>query len=183
MTTSRTLARAWPAIVAGAFFTAGSLQAQSLTQRVANAPDGRMQFTFASRDGVCGDGRTFMRMTFSSGTINEIHGSISGDAAQMCERGPVRVVLETAARTVTRLRVYAGPVSSTEGITNLGTVSARDAADYLLSLAATAEGSVARDAIMPAMLADSVDAQARLVTLARDGTRSRETRRSAITWL
>jgi HEAT repeat protein len=52
-----------------------------------------------------------------------------------------------------------------------------------MHLAETGEGAVARDAIMPAMLADSADNNGALVALARDKSRSRELRRSAISWL
>ena len=33
------------------------VMAQSLAQRVAAAPDGKVEFSFASRPGVCGDGK------------------------------------------------------------------------------------------------------------------------------
>lgn len=159
------------------------VEAQSLTQRVASAPDGRIVFNYASREGACGDGRTYMRISTGMSS-NEFYGSWSdGNNSQPCTRGPVRVVLEQAARTVTGIRTFIGPLIAVDGATNLGTVSARDAADFLLSLAARAEGSVARDAIMPAMIADSVNNQSTLLSIARDQTRSRETRRSAISWV
>jgi hypothetical protein len=62
-------------------------------------------------------------------------------------------------------------------------VSARDAADYLLSLAARLDGKPARDAIMPAALADSAVVSPQLLAIARDQSRSREARRSALSWL
>jgi HEAT repeat protein len=162
---------------------AAPLGAQGLAQRIASAPDGRVQFTFASRDGSCGDGRTFMRVSTSTSS-NEYYGTfVDGNGQQLCARGPVRVVLEQAAKTVVGVRVFVGPVAGSDGATDLGMVRAKDASDYLLGLAARAEGSVARDAIMPAMIADSVDNQAALLAIARDQTRSRETRRSAISWL
>jgi hypothetical protein len=161
---------------------APSARAQSLAQRIANAPDGRVQFNFPSRDGACGDGRTYMRINAPSG--NEFYGNFSSDATMPdCKRGPVRVVVEQAAKTVIALRVFVGPVPNTDGATELGAVSAKQAADYLFELAAKAEGSVAQNAIMPAMLADSVNNQGALLAIARDQSRARETRRSAITWL
>ena len=36
-------------------------QSQSLANRVSAAPDGRVQFTFAARPGVCGNGRTYIQ--------------------------------------------------------------------------------------------------------------------------
>ena len=160
------------------------LTAQTLAQRVASAPDGRVQFTYPSRDGVCGDGRFYLRVNISS-TSSDTYGSFNSNDATMqpCTRGPVRVLLEQASRTVIGIRVFAGPVAAVDGATDLGAVRPRDAADFLLALAAKAEGSVARDAIMPAMLADSVSNQTALLAIARDQSRARETRRSAISWL
>jgi HEAT repeat protein len=156
---------------------------QSLSQRIAGAPDGRVQFSYASRPAACGDGRSYLRINWSPNS-NEFYG-FYGDAATMpaCVHGPVRIVVEQAARTVIGLRVFVGPPVPVEGATDLGTVRTREAADYLLSLAATAEGAVSRDAIMPAMLADSVSNQAALLAIARDQSRARETRRNAISWL
>jgi HEAT repeat protein len=91
-------------------------------------------------------------------------------------------VLARAGGMVVGLRVFVGPATDS-GITDLGTVSTQQAAAYLMQLAATAEGAVARDALMPAMIADSVDNTAGLAALARDRSRSRDTRRSAISWL
>ncbi len=161
-----------------------SLTAQTLAQRVAGAPDGRVQFTYPSREGVCGDGRFYLRVNISS-TSSDTYGTFNSNdqSMQPCTRGPVRVVLEQASHTVVGIRVFAGPVGPVDGATDLGTVRPRDAADFLLALAAKAEGSVARDAIMPAMMADSVSNQVALLAIARDQSRARETRRSAISWL
>lgn len=156
--------------------------AQSLSQRVASVSDGRVQFHFASRDGSCGDGRTYMRVT--SGNGENFYGNWSNDAMMpACARGPVRVLLERAARNVISLRVFVGPVTVSDGATDLGAVRAQEAADFLLSLAATAEGNVSQAAIMPAAIADSTNVQAPLLAIARDQSRARETRRSALSWL
>lgn len=162
--------------------TPAQTDAQSLSQRVANVADGRVQFHFPSRDGSCGDGRTYMRVTTGSG--GDIYGNWNSDAmTPACARGPVRVLLERAARNVVSLRVFVGPVVATEGATDLGAVRPQEAADYLLSVAATAEGNVSQAAIMPAAIADSANIQAPLMAIARDQSRARETRRSAISWL
>lgn len=157
--------------------------AQSLAQLIASAPDGRVQFRYASRDGVCGDGTTYMRLSWSSGG-NELYGDIDDlNGMPGCQRGPARVMLEQAARRVVGIRVFVGPQEKGQGVTDLGTVSTREASDYLLDLASKAEGSVATNAIMPAMIADSVNNQPALLAIARDKSRARETRRSAISWL
>jgi len=73
--------------------------------------------------------------------------------------------------------------AATDGVTDLGVVSTRAAAEYLLGLAERAEGRVSRDAVFPAVLADSIDVSPRLLALARNQNAARETRRSAISWL
>lgn len=162
--------------------TTAPANAQSLSQRVANVADGRVQFTFPSREGACGDGRTFMRVTTGSG--DNIYGNWTNDAVMpACARGPVRVLLERAARNVVSLRVFVGPVVVADGATDLGAIRPQEAADYLLSIAASAEGNVSQAAIMPAAIADSTNIQAPLLAIARDQSRARETRRSAISWL
>ncbi|MEK7402171.1 MAG: HEAT repeat domain-containing protein [Gemmatimonadota bacterium] len=154
--------------------------AQSLADRVAGAGQPRVQFTFAGRPEVCGDGRSFIRV-FN----NEWYGSWSGDANRApCAAGPVRVVLDRAGREVVSIAVYAGPMTETPaGVADLGRIRARDAADYLLGLAERSQGRVSRDAIMPALLADSFDFNARLLAIAKNQDAARQTRSSAISWL
>jgi len=96
----------------------------------------------------------------------------------------VRVLVDRAGREVVSIAVYAGPVAETPpGVADLGRVRAREAADYLLSLAEKSDGRVSRDAIMPALLADSTDASSRLMAIARNQDAARQTRSSAISWL
>lgn len=155
--------------------------AQSLADRVSRAADGAVQFTFAARPGVCGNGRTFISIDSHS-----FLGSYSGSDAMrrdQCEPGPVRVVLTRADREIVDLETYVGPPSPMQGVTNIGAVPAREAADYLLSLAAKLEGRPGKDAIFPAMLADSAETSSALLAIGRDKNRPGETRRSAISWL
>ncbi|MGV3707708.1 MAG: HEAT repeat domain-containing protein [Gemmatimonas sp.] len=170
------------AAIALSLAASASGEAQGLAQRVASAPDGRAQFNYPSRAGSCGDGRSYMRLNYGTGST-EYYGNINSSGMPDCAAGPARVVLEIAARTVIGIRTYVGPLDKPEGITELGAVSAKEASDYLLGLAAKAEGSVSGSAILPAMIAEGVDNQSALLAIARDGTRARETRRSAITYL
>ena len=50
--------RAVSALLVAVTIVGVKVEAQTLTQKVANAPDGRVQFNYASREGACGDGRT-----------------------------------------------------------------------------------------------------------------------------
>ncbi|MEP6690858.1 MAG: HEAT repeat domain-containing protein [Gemmatimonadaceae bacterium] len=170
-------------LAAAALVIASPAGAQSLSQRVASAPDGLVQFTFAARAGVCGNGRTFIS-TGPNSYVGSFYGTFDESVRrEPCANGPVRVVLNRADRNVIDVKTYVGPADKTAGANDLGAVPAREAADFLLSLASKTDGRPGRDAIFPAMLADSAQVQPQLLTLARDQSRSRETRSSAISWL
>lgn len=157
---------------------AGSADAQMLERRVTGAPDGNVTFTFASRADVCGDGRNFIRADdMWMGSFND------GVRAQACERGPIRVLLTRDGRDIIRITTFAGPVAEEPGATNLGTVPAADAAAWLLGIASRVDGRPGREAIMPAALADSALVTRELLAIARNVDRSRELRRSALSWV
>ena len=159
---------------------ASPARAQSLAGRIASAGDRSVQFNFPARPGICGDGRTYI----STGAGN-FYGSFSTNSTDQCQTGPVRVVIDLAAGNVVALRTYVGPVAATSdaGVTNLGTVTATDAADYLLGVASRADGRIGRDAIFAALLGDNVDATSRLLDIGRDQNRPLETRRAALSGL
>jgi hypothetical protein len=93
------------------------------------------------------------------------------------------VVIDLADRSVIALRTYVGAATTTDaGVANLGTVPPAEAADYLLAVAARADGRVGSDAIFAASLAD-VEISARLLDIARDTGRPIETRYSALSRL
>ena len=155
--------------------------AQTLASRVDAAPDGRVQFNFAARPGICGNGRTYIQTGPNSYTGN-FYGSM-GDMlrAEPCVPGPVRVVIDRADKEPLSVSTYVGPADSTlRGVTDLGRVRAQDAADYLLGLAGKVDGRAGRDAIFPATLADSASTGPALVSIARNTVLPRETRRSAL---
>ena len=157
---------------------AGSVGAQTVERRVAGAPDGNVTFSFASRADVCGDGRNFIRADdMWMGSFND------GVRAQACERGPIRVLLTRDGRDIIRITTFAGPVAEEPGATNLGTVPAADAAAWLLGIASRVDGRPGREAIMPAALADSALVTRELLAIARNVDRSRELRRSALSWV
>ena len=153
--------------------------AQTLAARIAAAPDRSVQFTYPVRPGVCGDGRTYI----STGSGN-FYGSFSTNSADQCLTGPVRVVADLADRNVIALRTYVGGAATVEtGVTNLGTVTSAEAADYLMGVAARADGRVGRDAIFAALLGENVDVTSRLLDIGRDQNRPLETRRAALSGL
>ena len=152
--------------------------AQTLANRIASSPDRSIQFSYKARPGVCGDGRTFI----STGPGN-FYGSYSNSSTEQCQSGPVRVVLDLADRNVVALRTFVGGTSAEQGVTDLGTVAPSDAADYLVGVAARADGRVGRDAIFAALLGDSVELTSRLLDIGRDQARPVETRRAALSGL
>lgn len=169
-------------VAAGALAAATPARAQSLESRVSSVGDGTVQFRFASRPGVCGDGRgsigagehTMMR-TYSSGSDH-------GYDREWCVPGPVRVVLGVRGGDVNRARVYVGGNDPSD-IHDLGTVGASEAADYLLSLARRARSGVGDDVILAAVLADSVTPWPALFSIARGESVPHSTRESATFWL
>ncbi|HEY3935642.1 MAG TPA: HEAT repeat domain-containing protein [Gemmatimonadales bacterium] len=155
--------------------------AQSVDRAIAGAGAGTVQFHFAARDGVCGNGSNFYRAS-EMGYYSTYGSGMDGD--DNCARGPVRVVVVRAGTEIIRIETYAGPIAQdADGGKDLGAVSARDAANWFITQAGTLEGRPARDAMQPAMLADSAVVTPQLLHLVTDQTRSRDVRSSAISWL
>jgi len=157
----------------------GQAGAGSLRSRVEGAGDGRSQFQYAARADVCGWGPSVQigRSTFVSlGT-----GATSDNVP--CRRGPVVVRVTRAGGQVVGVEAEVGPESRPEGVTDLGAVSAPAAAEYLLDLAGRAEGRPAREAIFPAVLADSATVWPTLLTIGRNRDLSRSVRQSALSWV
>jgi hypothetical protein len=112
---------------------------QGIGDRIAAARDGTVRLAYAVKDGICGDGETFIRDR-SRGENNYI-GEWSGKRGwreRPCEPGPARVAITKLGGSVTRIKVFVGGDWSNDGtdITDLGTVSATVAARALVALAA-----------------------------------------------
>lgn len=160
-------------LVVGA--SARDTQAQNLAARVRQAGDGTVRFSFAAREGVCGNGRNNI----------SVRSERNQDVDWECEAGPVMVALTKDGGTVTSLRTYVGARWKAAGanVTQLGTVGARDAVDYLLGVAEGGSGKIAEQAIFPATLADSVTPWPRLLKLARNEERPSAVRKQAVFWV
>jgi HEAT repeat protein len=154
---------------------------QSLAQRI-SAVRGEAELRFASRPGVCGNGEGSISFRSpSEGVSTGVQGR--GGWEYDCEPGPVRVRLTVANGAVTKLRSYVGRSHDTAtSVADLGVVGAPEAADYFLGLARTANEDVARKAIVPVALADSVTAWPKLIELGRDRDRPLAVRKPAIFW-
>jgi HEAT repeat protein len=162
--------------VAGALLLPASLGAQSLVQKIRATGDGTVRLSFAARAGVCG----------SNHGITIMDGDDEGDDwVSDCERGPVRVSLRMRNGKVSEAttRVAGRWRSEGPGITDLGLVPARDAADAMLALARASVGDAGDELITAATLADSAVVWPELLEMARDDGLPLETRKQAVFWL
>jgi len=167
---------------------ASSLPAQSLSQRILHASDGPIQFSFAARDGVCGDGATYVRDGFGGNNRisdgGNFSGHVRGDDWPPCVAGPVRIVASMSGGQILRLRTYAGPRRAGDAPPrDLGIVSVTDAADFLTGVVEQASGRASSDAILPVVLADSINPWPALLRFARDQRLSRSIHSTVAFWL
>ena len=161
------------ALAAALALLPAALGAQTLSQRVQAAGDGTVRLSFASRPGVCG-----------TGTSITIDDDGDDDWESDCERGPVRVSLRRMGGRITgaESRVGGRWREGRADVTDLGLVSAREAAALMLELAPRA-GEDGGALITAATLADSAVVWPGLLRLARDDALAMETRRQAVFWL
>jgi HEAT repeat protein len=176
----------WAAALVAAAITRPA-PAQTLTARLEVVANGEAVMRFAARPGVCGDGRSTIRddrrgIVMSRSSIGTR--AVDDASGRWCVAGPVQVVVSRAGGRVTRLRTSVGaPGAPPAGATDLGTVGAREAAGYLLSVASTGFADVAGDAITSVVLADSVVVWPELLRLVRDASRPDDVRRKAVHWV
>ena len=149
------------------------LLTQSVADRISAVDDGKVRMTFTAKPGVCGNGRNIQ--TFRA----------TDDWQWYCEPGPVHVLLTIRERQIVGVETYVGGRWRERGpdTQDLGAVPAPAAADYLLTLAERNRGRAGRDAMLGAILADSVEVWPRLLAIARNREQARETRKSAVFWL
>jgi hypothetical protein len=178
-----------PTIRAGALSTlialatvsvTADVQAQALAQRVRGVSNGVVELSYASRPGVCGDGRRY----FSMGR-RTYYGEWNGVNHSNCVPGPARVRMRVEGGTITDVKVTVGPkVTREEHATDLGEVGSVDAANFFLSLADSSSTHVTHGAITAAVLADSASVWRRLLAIATDSSRATgSTRRDALFWV
>jgi hypothetical protein len=166
---------------------AGTVGAQSLAERVAAVGTGTVRLEFASKPGVCGNGRGNISVrvdgvrTISSGTY--VSSGRRDEWEDDCEPGPVRIALDVERREVTGVRSYVGGRWRGSAERDLGTVSSSEASAFLLQLAASGRSMAAKEAVFPATLADAPNPWRDLLRIAKDDTRPRDVRNSATFWV
>jgi HEAT repeat protein len=180
------------ASLAVAVFTRPPFQGTDLARRVASAPDGLVKMTYASRPGVCGDGRSFIAEGTGTGRGNDIWlangvslSSATGDIAARCTSGPVRLLLVVRDHRVLDVQPFVGPssIATERAGTELGTVAVADVSRYLIELAKTGRDETARNALLAASLADSVRIADQLATMARNKALMSSAREAALKWV
>ncbi|HET9637549.1 MAG TPA: HEAT repeat domain-containing protein [Gemmatimonadaceae bacterium] len=173
--------------IASALVAASTAVAQnSLATRVAQAPDGIVRVTFASRPGTCGNGRDMIG--YRKALFADNFQSIGDWNAPDCAAGPLRVTITKSDGRVTRVRTSVGGdfARTSERVTDLGMVAPIEASSYFFSIVPQLEhdGSIDKARfLLPAVLANAGDVTPQLTSLARDDSRTIETRRHAIHWL
>lgn len=183
-----------PLAVAAALILFGCAQApaqSTLADRIRSVKNGTVRLSYAVRDGICGDGATFIRdrargennyMTFSDNGNTRSFGG-RGWRDRPCEPGPARVAFIKDDGSVTRTRLYVGGEWDTPdaGTVDLGLVSAPAAAKALLNVAARERR--AENAMLGAMIADSAVVWPDLLAIAKNDELYKDIRRSAVFWL
>lgn len=165
---------------------APALAGQSLARQVSRAADGEVRLAFTPREGICGDGETFIRDRTRDGYIQMRNWRGNRDwRTRPCEDGPVRVSIRIRDGRVSSSRVYVGgdwPRAS-GGVTDLGQIKAADAAMGLVEMARNADGGKTDDLIFAATIADSVTIWPTLLQLAKDRNAPRSSRKQAVFWV
>ncbi len=174
-------------VLAGLAGLARVAPAQSIASRVARVSNGTVRMTFAARPGICGSGNSITHTNGRGRTNwgNDWNSSRDVEWDYDCSLGPARVVLDRRGGELSGLRFYVGGRWRPAGtdVLDLGTVPAREAADYLVSIAQSERGSVGEKAIFPATIADSAVIWPALLKIARDPDLPRNTRNQSVFWL
>jgi len=161
----------------------GAQSGSTIARRVAAAPDGEVRLAYTTRSDVCGDGRDGVSVGHSMSFYDR--GESYGSWNRMrCVDGPARVALTVQGHKVVGVRTRVGGAwsSGSSDMTDLGRVSAPEAAAYFLSLAQQLDGGSHQNPLLAAAVADSANVAPEMLRLARMTTLASETRRRAVHW-
>ena len=180
---------AWVAAAAigAATLAAPAAQTQSIAGRVGQVSDGSVRMSFTVRPGICGSGNSIWHVGGRGRTTwgNDRGYSRDIEWEDDCTKGPGRIVIDRRRGEITDLRFYVGGRWRAAGsdVIDLGMGSARELADYLLSIAQSERGSMGEKAIFPSTLVDSVDVWPSLIKIARNENLPRATRTQSVFWV
>lgn len=173
--------------VAGALLGCLSAAAQSpLAQRLLNVKDGTVRLAYGVREGICGDGESFIRdRRRGENHYISFEGRYSDRnwRTRPCMEGPARISITRSGGLVTRMRLYVGgewPEAGSD-VVDLGEVAAPVAARALLEVAERERRT--DKAIFGAIIADSAEVWPQLLAIAKNGDVVKDTRKSAVFWL
>ena len=183
----KSLAGTAAVVLAALAAAASTAAAQSIASRVARVSDGTVRMSFTVKPGFCGSGNSIWhnggrgRTTWGDNWNNSRDVEYDID----CSTGPARLVLDRRNGELTDLRFYVGGRWRAAGsdVADLGMVPAREAADYLVSLAQTERGKMGEKAIFPATIADSAVVWPALLRIARNPDVPRGARNQSVFWL
>lgn len=161
--------------------------AQAIGRRVPNVRDGKIRMSFAARPNICGFDNGISTNAHQRGNDRSNWSSEKSEDVEydnQCSEGPVRVVAAFQNGALSKIRTYVGGRwRPSSGVTDIGTVSTRDATEYLIGLARTQPGKAAGEAVYPITLADSIEPAQPIYSIARDNSRPMDVRGPAIFWL
>jgi len=179
-------ASAWAVLVAVGLVgstAAAPLKGQSagqLAEQVGRLDEGAVRFGFEARPDVevCANG-----IRVGDDRIHWHRGDSSSDDDR-CRTGWLDVELRVLDGVVRDVEVLGADDVGRDGAVDLGAVEAHEAASYLLSFAYEgATSDAAREAMLPAMLADTEGLWPELLEIARDRTIDEGVRKSALFWV
>ena len=163
----------------------------TLADRIRSVKNGTVRLSYGVKEGICGDGETFIRdrtrgentnMTFNdNGNTHNYYGK--GWRDRPCEPGPARVAFIKDDGSVTKMRLYVGgewEKADAETV-DLGMVAAPAAARALLDVAARERR--AENAVFGAIIADSAVVWPELLAIAKNDDLYKSIRRNAVFWL
>ena len=186
-TTTMTSVAKTVAFVCAALAGAGVAPAQSIASKVARVSNGSVRMSFTGKPGICGSGNSIWHDGGRGRTTwgNDRNRSRDVEYEVDCSSGPGRIVIDRRGGEITDLRFYVGGRWRAPGadVVDLGMVPAREAADYLVSLAQTERGSLGEKAIFPATIADSANIWPALLKIARNSNVPRGARNQSVFWL
>jgi hypothetical protein len=164
---------------------AGAEAQSALATKVGASPDGEVRVAFAAREGICGDGETFIRDWVRDNyvTMRNWSGNDRSWRNRPCDEGPVRVALAVRDGRVRSAKVFVGGNwPEKPSATDLGQVGTGAALAGFVELARKG-GSASDDLLFPLTLADSIVVWPAFLSLARDKAAPRSARKQAVFWV